>query len=269
MVAVLALVAASTAPSRAVAQDDDARARELFQAGLGLADLGDWPSATASFERALALRDTPAIRLNLARCLEHLDRAVDALTQLDALESGGEAPPPVRASAQELRAALEPRVGRVVVQVRELGPDHRVEIDDRVLDRAQIGEPLPVAPGVHRIRLRVGASTVDDLEIEAAGGGVSYVALSAIADRSPVPEPDRVELAISTGTATGTAPGTATPREPPIAEAWWLWTIVGVVVVGAGVGIGVGVAIGSQPPAPTHGDFTPGVVGIGLVELGR
>ena len=41
-------------------------------------------------------------------------------------------------------------------------------------------------------------------------------------------------------------------------EAWWLWTIVGVVVVGTSVGIGVGVGV-SQPGTPS-GTLPPGRV---------
>lgn len=46
--------------------------------------------------------------------------------------------------------------------------------------------------------------------------------------------------------AAGARDTEAAPGGENLAEAWWLWTIVGVVVVGAAVGVGVGVA--SAPP---------------------
>lgn len=42
------------------------------------------------------------------------------------------------------------------------------------------------------------------------------------------------------------APGPSEPGGENLAEAWWLWTIVGVAVVGIGVGVGVGVATSSS-----------------------
>lgn len=54
-----------------------------------------------------------------------------------------------------------------------------------------------------------------------------------------------------------------TPREAPVWEQWWLWTIIAVAVVGAGVGVGVGVATSSPSTAP----LLPGDVGPGGVVL--
>jgi len=45
------------------------------------------------------------------------------------------------------------------------------------------------------------------------------------------------------------APPPRRPRERPLVQRWWLWTIVGAVVVGAAVGVGVGV--GARRPAET------------------
>jgi hypothetical protein len=54
-----------------------------------------------------------------------------------------------------------------------------------------------------------------------------------------------------------TAPRVTTV-EPPVseenlAEAWWLWTIIGTVAIGPAVGIGLGVSLAS-PPQPSPGD---------------
>lgn len=98
----------------------------------------------------------------------------------------------------------------------------------------------------------------DDEALEAFG---QY--LAALPDAPNRAEVESRVAAIRAAREATEGAATASPIEPTLereepanenlAEAWWLWTIVGVVVVGAGVGIGVGVAV-STPAQPAPGD---------------
>ncbi len=58
------------------------------------------------------------------------------------------------------------------------------------------------------------------------------------------------------------------PREdPPIVEAWWFWTLIGVAVVGAGVGIGFAVGSHDEIAPPTRGDLGPDGVIVALTSF--
>ncbi len=244
--------------SPARAQDAEARARAVFQEGLELADHGDWATAATRFATALEAHDAPPLRFNLARCFDRLGRLVEALEQLDALESGGHATPAVRSSAQRLRDEIAPRIGRLVVQLRRGDPTMRVEIDNHPLDAAELDQPVLADPGTRHIALWRGDRELDAIDVVVAEGGVSHVVLTA-PDGGPAPSVDPA-LAADPAPPLEVAPP---ERSSDLAAQWWLWTIVGVVVVGAGVGIAVGVVASQPPEASVSGDFQPGVIRIG------
>lgn len=260
-------VALGCAPvARAQDRSPTEEARALFQEGIALADRGDWATAVTRFRDALALRDTPTIRYNLARCLQRLARYVEALEQLDALENGERATALVRRQAAQIRADVEPRIGRIVVQVRGAGADHYVTLDDRPLDPTRLADPIPVDPGTRHVALHAGDRVLERIEVVVPEGGAAHVVLSAAiasavaAEPTPaggIPSPSLPEGATSVGGDRRDAPSTS---EPSVLESWWLWTIVGVAVA-AGVGVGVGVAVADQPPgASIRGDFFSGVL---------
>lgn len=77
---ILALLMLSSA-ARA-GEDDDARARALFQSGAVLYDEGRYEEAVAAFEEAYRLSARPALLFNIANALERLGRWDEALDVL-------------------------------------------------------------------------------------------------------------------------------------------------------------------------------------------
>lgn len=63
-------------------EDDDARARALFQSGAVLYDEGRYEEAVAAFEEAYRLSARPALLFNIANALERLGRWDEALDVL-------------------------------------------------------------------------------------------------------------------------------------------------------------------------------------------
>jgi hypothetical protein len=257
---VCALVLAfPTSSAGAQIDDETAAAREHFREGLALADRGDWEVALLEFERALVLRDSPAVRVNLAHTLEHLGRLVDALSQLDHLEDGGEASRAVTLEAQALRDELTPRIGRIVVAVRGETANTEVQVAGRPIARDAWRSPIAADPGSVTVALRRGESVLDTTEVTVPEGGVAHVTLGVVAaDLSPAGVGGE-------GGELGGIPGSLALDDgggENVAETWWLWTIVGVAVGGVVAAVIAGVLL-SQPPSPTSGDFMPGVLEIG------
>jgi len=82
------------------AHPDNADAHAAY--GGVLVARGRIDAAVAEFERALALRpDADDVRLDLARALDRLGRAVDARVQFERLAQGRDTPPEIRKAARD------------------------------------------------------------------------------------------------------------------------------------------------------------------------
>jgi hypothetical protein len=223
---------------RAGSEDAAERARAYFNEGLALADRGDWPSAVEQFEQALALRDAPSIRINLAVSLSHLGRLTEALEHLDGDLSA--APAELRQQAHDLRVEIEPRVGRLVPRVREPDPSCVVIAGRRELPSTTL-EPIAFDPGSVTVRLVCSGVQADSVEVVVPEGGAAHVVLAR-------------------------APGAAIDTTPPStsgSDDTWLWVGVG---LGAAALVGAAVAVGVVLSQPSHatGDFDPPTLTFGL-----
>ncbi len=177
-----------------------------------------------------------------------------------------------------------PRVAELVAQVRR-----RVVPDAAIDPEAQIRVDLPSAAranGPTEMRLAVSSPDIvqlvvhvrGDHDVAFRGESVSVEGGSATYALAPVADATELEIYVEGRDARGrlvTREGSALlPLRLPvrgesgggddgddsILEAWWLWTIVGVVVVGVGVGIGVGVATSPGTTQAPSGTLPPGRV---------
>jgi hypothetical protein len=217
------------------------QARQLFQEGLDLADAGDWERAVQRFRGALELRESAPIRYNLARSLASMGRLVEALVEVDRVVADSSAGAEVHGAARQLRAEAEPRLGRLVVEVRGDAEGTHVTIDGRPLPSESLGEPTPVDPGVRVARLMRGTEELDLAEVDIPEGGSTHMMLES---------PARVLAAVG--------------HEAPAAASddGWVWPVAivaALVAAGAAVLIGFLVADASGPQ-PSMGDFLPAVL---------
>ncbi len=261
---VLAFLVLFTVASTALAQPEsgDARARTFFVEGVDLAERGDWAAASQKFEAALALRDSPAVRYNLAQSLEHLGRLVEASDHLNHLEAGGRASAGIRRDASELRSHIEPRIGRIVVTVRGDSSAATIRVRSRELPRESYGASVPTDPGPARVVLEVNGSLVDETEVAIPEGGVAHVVLAVpVAGEAPeqtepqvtVTAPTPSEVAVSQAASEDDGPRRERPAdEPSIVESPWFWGAIGGAVV---IGVVLTVVLASSSPDPTQGDF--------------
>ncbi|HET9991744.1 MAG TPA: PEGA domain-containing protein [Kofleriaceae bacterium] len=118
-----------------VSAENQKAALDLYNEGAKAFGDAEYKDALATYTRALALWDHPAIRYNIAVCLINLDRPVDALDNLEHAMRFGAAPlgPELWRQAQMNQKLLAARVAEIEVTAE---PGAVVSLDGKALDRA-------------------------------------------------------------------------------------------------------------------------------------
>ncbi len=143
------------APTAAHAADP-AAARALFEEAKALVDQGAYEKACPKFEASLQMSVGIGTRFNLADCWEHIGRTASAWSEyLSAAAAAKSAGQPERERlARERAAALEPTLGRLIIEVKATDPDLEVSKDGVPFARPGWGSAMPTDPGVHKIEAR-------------------------------------------------------------------------------------------------------------------
>jgi len=257
----LSLLAASLAASAGVkAQDagasasqqstDDSRttgARAHFQEGLRLADQGKWAEAAEAFRLALDLRATPGIRYNLAAALVELGRHREAAEQLDALERDISTTAELRQQSDELKARVEPQIGRVTIRVTG-DTSVRVRLDNRDLDPSEIGVALPIEPGDHAVVATRDGEVVARQQATVRVREQSDVQL----DVAPAAE------AVARGGEGGPPAEHVEPDDDGGSGGWIFWAAAGAAAVAIAAAVLIISVSGEEDPV--EGNFQPGVL---------
>ena len=248
--AALACLAVSTAagPSaqrrgrRAAPQTTDTaetdRARSLFAEGVELVAQAQFADAEARFRQALAIRDAPAIRYNLASVLYEQGEYPEAQVENERALAAENVPAAVQTAATELRAHIAERAAYVRFELTGAATGGSISVDDYVL--TQPGLEVPLSPASHTVRVPLQGEEVARREVEVPTGEHRVITL---------------------GEATPVAEG---PSEAgrSIDQEEWFWPVVagGGVLVVTIVAVSVGVAATSGTEGPVEGNFTPGVI---------
>lgn len=255
---VLGLVLAWVA-SPVAAQDAErtAVARSLFRQGVELSDQGRWDEAADHFRRSLSLRDSPVVAFNFGTALVRIGRLVEATEHFRRAARDPEAPERLREAARQQVEALQPRLGRLALEVE--GPIETVELqldgDPVALER--VGVTAPADPGSHVLRALRADEEVARGEVEVPEGGLATVRLVV----PPPPAADPAQVVV-----TGPFPrgGTGERELPPPHDdtLTWVGVVVGVVaLVGAAAAVTTVVALDAQgPPPPIQGNLGPAVI---------
>jgi hypothetical protein len=248
-VAAICLAGALTAPPDALAQDggDDPtveQARAEFTAGVELAQAGEYAAAAERFRAALALRPSPAVAFNLAQALAEAGGEPEAWQICDDLVAAEDTPDGVRDAAQQLRDAMQARIGRLRITLG--GTDDGtvdVLVDSATLEPERLGRDIAVSAGSHTVESRRAGEAVSTRQIDVPAGGFALVDLSVVATENV----RVVEV----------------EREPPPPEDGdtLLWVgIGGGAVLVAAVVVVVVLLASSGPEAPIEGNLPPGVI---------
>jgi hypothetical protein len=151
------------APARA---DDDPveRAREQFRDGVALMAAKNWSGALAKFKAVAHVKMSPQVAFNIAECEENLGQLVSALGnyRLALAKSSDGSAPQVAETAPARIAAIEPRIGKLILKRVEDSPNPNatIELDGAEISAAQLGTEIPVDPGKRSIRVMDGGKAV-------------------------------------------------------------------------------------------------------------
>jgi hypothetical protein len=204
LVAVLAAGVAQPAWAQAPEPSPQAlvAARELFREATGDVDAGNFEQALGKFRRVAAVKETAAVRYNIARCEEQLGKLGGALADYELAEregAGDAKAADIAKMAGERAAAIRPRVPRLTI-----APPNRpvtelvVRLDGDTQPRGTLGVALPVDPGTHRVEATTAGGASFTKDVTLAEGETSQVqvdfpnapALPAPVETLPPPEPD-------------------------------------------------------------------------------
>lgn len=224
-----------------------AQARERFRVGVEAAEAGDYPRAVRAFREALAVRDAPAVRYNLASALFEVGEHVESFATLRAL--GADTSADLRQRADRLEREVRQHVA--VLNIRIGGELDGAQLDGRELDPSELDHPIAVAPGPHELLGSRAGEVITTRRFELAAGAEVYV------DVSSVPTPaEAAQMAQPVAPAVLAAPVVEARRSR---RGLWIGVAIGaVVVIGAVVTVAVVASRGSADPVP--GNFEPGVI---------
>jgi hypothetical protein len=250
----------------AIHEDEAARAasaRAFFQEGVELADSGRWSEAAQRFQSALALRDSPVIAYNLASALVQLGQLVNASRLLERVSADPLADPELRVSATTSLAHVEPRFGRLHLQVEGVQPGDRIAIDDQVLPETQLGSAFPIDPGTHTVSVQRGELLLQSEPIVVFEGVTRELTLRLVPTTPAPRDAAKSMIAADAAAAPSQSVGKPQPAEAQSDTPWWLWAGAGALAVGTITVVAVVVASGSSSQDPVRGDFDPPVLRIG------
>ena len=233
---------ATAAQPAATSPADDAttRARTLFGEGVRFASAHDFEQAEARFREALALRDAPAIRYNLASVLFEQGEYSEALIHNARVVGDMSAPPEVRESAHQLDRQIASHAAYLRVAEGAVPAGAVVTIDGFTVDAPTL--ETPVAPGHRTLRITGAAGeVVFERALDLHAGERHILGLELVA--RPVLVADA-------------------PPAHSIDEEEWFWPVVGGSVGLVVVIVAVAAAATAPTPVedPISGNFSPGVI---------
>lgn len=257
LVAAWCLALLGTAPRSAgaegIAEDQQARARELFREGVRLSDRGEWQRAAGRFEESLNLHEASTIRYNLAVSYVRLERLAEAAEHLEVAMAAGDLPDETRAAAERLLAEITPQLGAIEI-TRNDTDEVVISLDERALTPGQLERQIRVSPGSHVVTVVRHGELIERRQVEIAPGLVERVTLFttvvAADEAGEADEADEVE------------------GEPPdeqrrtLVRDWRLWVGIGAGVVAVVTAVVIGVAAGGDPEieGPIPGNMQPSVL---------
>lgn len=135
---------------------DAATAETKFNAGLRLFKAGKMSDALPVFREVADGNGSPNARLYVGHCLQQLGKYVEAHRAFTAVvkqttQRGDTKYETTREAALAQLGLLEPRIAKVVVSLADVPSGLAVRLDGTALEEKELGSPIVVEPGAHKI----------------------------------------------------------------------------------------------------------------------
>ena len=173
---------------------DAATAEAKFSAGLRLFKAGKMADALPVFREVADASGSPNARLYVGHCLQQLGKYVEAHRAFTAVvkqttQRGDTKYEPTREAALAQLGLLEPRVAKVVVSVADVPTGLSVTLDGHPLEEKELGSPIVVEPGAHRVHATASEmAPVDrDVTVEAGESKTTVVIFKKLESAAPAP----------------------------------------------------------------------------------
>jgi hypothetical protein len=201
-------------------------ARERFRRGISFYEEADYRLALIEFERAYELVPNYRVLFNIGQVAISLGQFARARIVLERyLAEGG-------ANIDDTRRESVGRdlemLGRrtATIELKDVGPDAEIVIDDRPLGDSRVGDSIILDAGEHRIRIIQRKFLPGEKRFTLAGG--ENLVLSIELQPEPVEDPSRVVVA-----PPPTAPKAPSTSPTLVAARWTSWIATGVLLTGA------------------------------------
>lgn len=158
--AALAIVVSSSAAT-AQTPNEIAAAKQAFKEGEDAEKKGDYATALAKFEAALAIKETPQLHLRAGAAHEKLGKLVAAKASYERglARANASSQKEVAKVAEELIAAISPRIPIVTVKGEER-PGSTITIDGK---QVWLNAGIPLDPGAHTLHAEAPGLAPQDL----------------------------------------------------------------------------------------------------------
>ena len=245
-----------------LAQDDAERARSLFKEGVASMRDGDWTQAEDQLRSALALKDSPVIRYNLALSLEKQSKFVEAETLLKGVIVDPGTKPSLLDRALEVRLRAMASIATLKLSITGELQDVALALDGEEVQASHIESAVKVNPGVHVLTATRDGREVARAEGSVAAGTAGHLALDVPAADAAAPTPTETALESTPEPTLEPDPfiQPSSSDEGGVLSSPWFWMGTGALVAGAVV---VAVLAGGnpEPKEPTEGNL--GIIIIG------
>ncbi len=207
-------VAVPSVPAVSFAQADDpltVQARARFKEGVEAFDKGQFEAARASFLQAYALKNHPAVLLNLAQSCLRGNHPLEAIKYFQQYLRQVQNPTPQqRHDAESGLEEARAKVGHVDIQA-PAGTEVSIVGGDRI-GNAPFGEGVDLDPGSYTFKSRATDGSGDTQKVTVVAGQRAQVKFGQ-PGVTPVPTP--VPTPTPTPTPTSNVPATPDPTNPP------------------------------------------------------
>jgi len=166
-------------------------ARELFRQGTEDADAGRYLQGLEKFKKVATIKETAAVRFNIARCEESLEKTAAALADFEIAEreaSGDPKGDEVAKLARDRAEALRPKVPRLEISAPTPVPaGFTVLLDGSRIAAGTLGVSLPVDPGPHVVEATAVGRDPFRAQVSLGAGEAKTVAIALRAGSSGDP----------------------------------------------------------------------------------
>jgi hypothetical protein len=214
MFATLAMIAGPAPSARADSPAPISEAGRHFQRGVQLYNEADYHAALIEFRRAYELAPNPTVLYNIGQTYYQLQNYAGALVAFGRYLTEAGPTAPHRREVETTIDTLQTRVGKVAITNSPPGLD--VTIDDELIGRTPIDEPIVVSIGRRKVAALRDGRPVENRFVDVAAGDTVKLTLTATTETKPQ-----------------TLPGGSTPQGGRSATTigWWITGGLGAVAV--------------------------------------